>query len=227
MAFLHSKVIILGDSGCGKTSLLRNYLGFPFLLNGQCTIGVEYGAKNIKIADLIDPNQLPKKLKKNLPKDIENSMIKLSYWDTAGQERFHSVITSYYRGVNAIIFVCDLTRRNTFDHLDYWIADFQKTSNVILKDTVAIIIGNKADLKEQIHVYDEDLKKLSEKHDMPYFIVSAKEDVKKIPEIFQLLGQLVFKKYLENPDPENKDYSPIDYLNFQNIYSSPSSKCCT
>ena len=90
------KVILIGDASVGKTALLLKYVDGKFLENHIATIGVEYKEKIIK---------------------HNNIDIKLQIWDTAGQERFRTITNSYYRGAHAIVIVFDLTKRESYEHV--------------------------------------------------------------------------------------------------------------
>ena len=96
------KYIIIGDTGVGKSCLLLQFTDKRFRQQHDLTIGVEFGARNIQIAQ------------KN---------IKLQIWDTAGQESFKSITRSYYRGAAGALLCYDITRRDTFNHLTRWLEE--------------------------------------------------------------------------------------------------------
>jgi Ras-related protein Rab-2A len=100
MSELAFKVIVIGDSGCGKSCLIQRYIVNEFTSDYSVTLGVEYHAKVVKMATGIT--------------------IRLQFWDTAGQEAFYSLVRSFYRNAHVVILVYDLTRRPTFDSLDLW-----------------------------------------------------------------------------------------------------------
>lgn len=97
------KIIMLGDSGCGKTSMLLRFAENYFNPLQSCTIGVDFKIKQVKIDDHV---------------------IKLQLWDTAGQERFHSISQAYLRNAHACIAVYDITRRSSFTSLESQINDY-------------------------------------------------------------------------------------------------------
>jgi len=117
------KYILIGDSGVGKSSLLKRFIDGNFRRDYDSTLGVEFGVKTISIKD----------------KDI-----KLQLWDTAGQEVFKSITKSYYRGIAGIILVYDITRRQSFLNLKNWIADIKSVNP---NNIPIIVIGNKCDLE--------------------------------------------------------------------------------
>jgi small GTP-binding protein len=118
------KVVIVGDSGVGKSNILTRYCSDTFTKDGQATIGVELDNKIFK---------------------VNNDFVNVSIWDTAGQERFKSITTAYYRGSQGIIIVFDLTRFDTFQHVKDWFSEVKKSAN---SNTQCLLIGNKSDLIE-------------------------------------------------------------------------------
>lgn len=116
------KVIIIGESGTGKSCILHYLLENRFKKNPNHTVGVEFGCKHMRIGA---------------------KKIKLQIWDTAGQERFRSVTKSYYRGAAAAILVYDITNTESFIKLPTWINDAKALSR---QDISMIILGNKSDL---------------------------------------------------------------------------------
>lgn len=116
------KVVLLGDSGVGKTNILSRYTNDEFLYESKSTIGVEFYIVSM---------------------NINGNNIKLQLWDTAGQERFRSLTKAYYRGANCVIIVYDITNKKSFDNLIYWFDIIEQC--VDCKSTLCII-GNKSDL---------------------------------------------------------------------------------
>ena len=118
------KVVLVGDSGVGKSNILSRYCCDNFTKEGQATIGVELENKLFK---------------------INNDYVNVSIWDTAGQERFKSITTAYYRGSQGIIIVFDLTRFDTFENVKNWFSEVKKTANSNIQ---CLLVGNKSDLTE-------------------------------------------------------------------------------
>ena len=155
------KILILGDSLVGKTSLMLKYVDYVFPAEHMATIGVEYKHKIIK-------------------KDDYN--IKLQIWDTSGQERFHSITKNIYRNTNGVLFVYDITNKQTFNSIKNWIKD---TENID-KDIKGVIVGNKVDLEKGRVIDKESLEELGNKRKMPFLETSAKENIN-VNEAFNLL----------------------------------------
>ena len=117
------KVVLLGDSGVGKTNLISRYVTNKFDEDTKSTIGVEFFCKTYKVNN--------------------DKIIKVEIWDTAGQERYKSITSVYYKGSKGAFIVYDITSRKSFDNIDKWINEIkEKNAN----EVKLIIIGNKIDL---------------------------------------------------------------------------------
>lgn len=199
------KVLVLGDAAAGKTCLMNNYLGKPFIDHETPTIGVEFGSQAEELTEIIRPELLKKYREafENKQYPIQTG-VKMHIWNSSGQERFRSIVKSYYRNAKGVIFVCDLTRKITFNHLEYWIEDFDKHATKSLSEMGAVIVGTKSDLGSQREIYDEDLRQLAEKHHLPFFTVSSKKDKEKIRRLFHNLANQMLEKYVQDPPPEDE-----------------------
>mmetsp|Transcript_19548 Transcript_19548/g.21852 ORF Transcript_19548/g.21852 Transcript_19548/m.21852 type:complete len:203 (+) Transcript_19548:76-684(+) len=144
------KYIIVGDTAVGKSCLLLQFTDKRFQPVHDLTIGVEFGSRTITI----DENQ-----------------IKLQIWDTAGQEKFRSITRSYYRGAAGALLVYDITRRETFDHLQSWLEDCRRYSN---QNIVIMLIGNKSDLENKRSVSKEEGQEFANKNGLTFLETSAK-----------------------------------------------------
>ena len=162
------KLLFLGDTSVGKTSLLIRYTDNKFEDGSVPTLGVDVRYKYVS---------------------LENKKIRLDIWDTAGQERFKNITKNYFRGANGIIFVCDVTNKETFDKLKSWLNDAQGN---VSPETEMIVVGNKIDLKEKRQVKLELLKEFGEKHNIDVFETSAKTG-EGVEEIFIDLTKKLFK----------------------------------
>jgi len=136
---LYLKLIIVGDSGVGKTNILTRFTKNVFNHENKTTIGVEFASKVIKIQDHI---------------------LKLQIWDTAGQERFKSLTVAYYKGSRGAIIVFDVTKRESFENVINWLNDIKKNGD---KETIIILVGNKNDMEER-EVSFEEAKSFSERY---------------------------------------------------------------
>jgi len=149
------KTIIVGDSGVGKTCLLRRFSDEPFVEFHMTTIGVDFAVKTIP---------------------LEGKHAKLQIWDTAGQERFHTITTAYYRGADALLLVFDVENPESFEHCERWLKEIKV--NTADSRPEIILVGNKVDvLPEYRHVSTAVAQKFAEEHEIPYIETSAKASV--------------------------------------------------
>lgn len=145
-----SKLVCIGDSGCGKSSLTVRLCEGRFSNTHDVTIGVEFGSTIVPVGPPANTN-LGISLPEPTPgatgqKNVEQKKMKLSLWDTAGQETYKSVTRSYFRGASGALLVFDITRRNTFESVTSWLSDLRQIAE---EGIVVILVGNKADLANQ------------------------------------------------------------------------------
>jgi small GTP-binding protein len=144
------KVVVVGDSGVGKTCFLIRFVRDMFDEESQPTLGVEFLTKIVV---------------------TERHRIQLQLWDTAGQELFRSVTRGYYRGSAGALLVFDLTSRDSFENIGRWLQDIR---DVARADVVALLIGNKADKADERVVTTEEATEFAKSHQIQYFETSAK-----------------------------------------------------
>jgi small GTP-binding protein len=145
------KLILIGNSGVGKSSILQRYMNKTFEESYKCTIGVDFLMKSL---------------------EVKGKTVKLQLWDTAGQEKYKSMVSSYYRGANVALVVFDITSRSSFESLPLWIENYYKNGP---EQKNIILIGNKKDMADQRQVTQEEAEEFSETNNMIYFETSAKE----------------------------------------------------
>nr|AGN32929.1 Rab7 GTP binding protein [Trypanosoma rangeli] len=121
------KIIILGDSGVGKTSLMHQYVNKKFDSRYKATIGADFLTKDL---------------------ELNGQVVTLQIWDTAGQERFQSLGSAFYRGADACILVFDVTQQESFSHIGAWLEEF----NIQAGKRDSVLIGNKTDLADRRQV---------------------------------------------------------------------------
>jgi len=147
------KLLIIGDSGVGKSGLLLRFVDDSFTDSYISTIGVDFKIKTIQ---------------------LNSSVIKLQIWDTAGQERFRTVTSSYYRGAHGIIIVYDVTNLESFENVKMWLNEIERYAN---EGTKKLIIGNKCDLIDSKAVEYSNAKEFADSLGISLIEVSAKPAV--------------------------------------------------
>lgn len=167
------KLLLIGDAGVGKSSVLLRFTDDSFDEHLQSTIGVDFKVKML---------------------NVQGKVIKATVWDTAGQERFRTLTSSYYRGAQGIILTYDVTRRETFDHLSQWLDEVSAYTSGGGKDVVKLLVGNKVDRADERQVTRKEGEAWAKQRGMLFIEASAKTDVG----IQQVFDEVV-NKVLENP----------------------------
>ena len=170
------KVCIVGDTGVGKTTLLHQYLNKRFKSDAETTIGSNFFVKYVKIPDA-------------------KQLITLQVWDLAGQEHFKWVRSAFYKGARGIIYVYDLTQKETFYNLIKWKEEVESSIGIVPN----ILVGNKLDLIESQNStidYEEWLFLKNNLTSRYYYETSAKYGTK-VDEVFSKLTHLMFKIFQE------------------------------
>lgn len=173
------KLLIIGDTSVGKSSILLTYTDNYFPEAHLATIGVEY-----KVKELL----------------TDKYKVVLQIWDTAGQERFRSITKSFFRNTNGILFVYDVTDRKTFQNVKDWIKDSEMHDSGFEK----LLCGNKIDLKEERQVSFEELVEYGIKKKIDVIETSAKSKIN-IDESFKKLVDLILSNKTE--DEINKEFA--------------------
>ena len=163
------KILLIGDSYVGKTSLLLQYIERECPENHMATIGVEFRDKIIQ---------------------IDNKKVKLQVWDTSGQERYRSITKNFYRNADGVMFVCDVTKEKTFDNIKNWLIDSEQNANN--SNFKKILVGNKIDLKEERVIDTEQLQNFANKKEMNFYETSAKDGTN-VDHIFTELAKLILE----------------------------------
>jgi len=167
------KILLVGDSGVGKSSLLMRFTAGQFEESSVPTIGVDFKLKFVT---------------------VNNKRLKLTVWDTAGQERFRTLTSSYYRGAQGIIYAYDVTRRETFESLDdIWMREVDMYSTV--EDSVKMVVANKLDKESQRQVSREQGQEFARQHGCLFVETSAKTNLA----VSQAFEELVLK-ILDTPN---------------------------
>ena len=184
------KIVLLGDSGVGKSNLLLRFAHGDFQTASKPTIGVEFATVSLT---------------------IEGALIKAQIWDTAGQERYRAITSAYYRGAVGALLVYDLTSRRSFLSVRRWLEELRAHSN---DDTVLVMVGNKADLADQREIDAEEGKKLAEEEGLLFMETSALSGVGVRPAFERLIREVfsavVTRRGLGGAEPEEQDSPEVD-----------------
>lgn len=192
------KILMIGDSGVGKSSLLLRFTDNYYDSDQPSTIGVDY------------------KVRLSV---IDGQNVRLNIWDTAGQERFRTLTPSYYRGAHGVIIVYDTTNVDSFNSLQTWINEMG--TYCTNPDFVAMLVGNKTDRKEERTITREQASQFARRHSMLFIETSAK-----LNEYVQVAFEELVRKILQTPTllTAVKDkYSPLTMPSVEDSSSTQAS----
>ncbi len=178
------KLVLIGDSAVGKTSIRNNYLGLGFEKEHLTTLGADFAATT---------------------KTVDNIQIKYQIWDLAGQPMFKNVRPRFFKGCFGALAVFDITKKETFHNLTSWIQELYKYSG---RGVVPVIIlSNKMDLEDHVVTVEdaqefiEELNKKTKEHKIKnFFLETSAKTGKNIDEAFRILGEYIVDKYSSDDD---------------------------
>jgi small GTP-binding protein len=184
------KIIVIGDSGVGKSSLTNKATRNIFEDNYHATVGFEFFTFNIK---------------------IKNKIISLQIWDTCGQELFRSLITNFYRNTSLAIIVYSVTSEESFQDIDMWLKELRTHAN---PDVKVILIGNKVDLENERKISTEEGEKFAKANKFDKFVeTSAKTGINTLS-TFVEIAFLLYEDYIKFKDDES---SPMNSKSMQTM----------
>ena len=137
-------MVLIGDSGVGKSNLLMRFTRNEFNMESKSTIGVEFANRTLQ---------------------IEGKTVKAQIWDTAGQERYRAITSAYYRGAYGAFIVYDIAKASSFENVDNWLKELREHAS---PDIVIMLVGNKSDLRHVRAVTTEEARQYAGK---PFFII--------------------------------------------------------
>ncbi|XP_042391945.1 ras-related protein Rab11B-like [Zingiber officinale] len=173
------KVVLIGDSGVGKSNLLSRFSRNEFSLESKSTIGVEFATRTIRVDDKV---------------------IKAQIWDTAGQERYRAITSAYYRGAVGALVIYDISRNMTFDNVERWLKELRDHTDSTI---VIMLVGNKADLRHLRAVLTETAKSFAERENTFFMETSALESMNvdtAFTEVLTEIHRVTSKKALDASD---------------------------
>jgi Ras-related protein Rab-1A len=170
------KLVLIGDSGVGKSSLLVRFADDKYEDSYISTVGVDFRSREVKLGDKV---------------------ARLQIWDTAGQERFKTITSAYYRGADGIILVYDVTNPESFEHVEEWLTEVNRYAD---DATVKLLVGSKADLKSEYQVPEAVAQQFAEQNNLLFILTSAKTSTN-VDAAFLTLAKQLLKRRPGGPAP--------------------------
>ncbi|KAE8714986.1 Ras-related protein RABA1d [Hibiscus syriacus] len=202
------KLVLIGDSGVGKSNLLTRFTKNEFTLDSKPTIGVEFATRNIR---------------------VNIKVVKAQIWDTAGQERYRAITSAYYRGALGALLVYDVTRNYTFESIERWLKELRDHTD---DNIVIMLVENKSDLRHLRAVSTEDGKAFAENENIYFMETSALESLNvenAFSEVLTQMYHLAKRKALEVGD--NPAFLPkgqtIDVRSNDDVSAMKKAGCCS
>ena len=202
--FINFKIIIIGDSGVGKSSLLKRAVQNRFDESYQATIGFEFLLMHYKINEL---------------------KFKLQIWDTCGQEMYRSLVQGFYRNTSLAIIVYDVNNPKSFEGLEVWLKDLRQQTE---QEIPIFIIGNKSDMEKKVPT--EDAKIFSTSNRTKYFAECSARSGYNVKEIFNEAAKQLYESYKKyqskNKAPANNRLKLDKKEDDNNKDNTKKKKCC-
>eukprot|EP00246_Nothoceros_aenigmaticus_P007723 TRINITY_DN21744_c0_g1_i1.p1 TRINITY_DN21744_c0_g1~~TRINITY_DN21744_c0_g1_i1.p1 ORF type:complete len:227 (+),score=50.25 TRINITY_DN21744_c0_g1_i1:23-682(+) len=173
------KIVLIGDSGVGKSNLLSRFTRNEFCLESKSTIGVEFATRSIQ---------------------VDGKTLKAQIWDTAGQERYRAITSAYYRGAVGALLVYDITKHITYENVERWLKELRDHAD---SNIVIMLVGNKSDLKHLRGVTTEEASSFAEREGLSFVETSALESTnveKAFQRILTEIYRIVSKKALASEE---------------------------
>lgn len=161
------KVVLIGDSGVGKTNLLSRFTRDEFNLESKSTIGVEFATKSVYLDG--------------------GKVVKAQIWDTAGQERYRAITSAYYRGAVGALLVYDISKRQSFENLERWVKELRDHAD---HNIVILLVGNKSDMEHLRAVSSEEATSYANREHLAFIETSALENTNVESAFHQILAEI-------------------------------------
>eukprot|EP00667_Euglena_gracilis_P021169 EG_transcript_23097 len=193
------KLLLIGESGVGKSCLMVRFAEDTFTDSYLSTIGVDFKARDV---------------------DIGDQRCSLQVWDTAGQEQFRTITSTFYRGAHGIALVYDVTNRSTFSNIAYWMKQMERYAT---KDVCKVLIGNKVDLVDMRMVKTSEGLAVAQQHGCLFYETSAKTNLN----VEQALTDLAKEARRRQTNEELAKAAQAKALQLQNVQEQPSLWKCS
>ena len=197
------KVVLVGDSGVGKTNIMSKYLKNQFMEHSKATVGVEFGSKLF---------------------NHQGHKIKAQIWDTAGQEKYKAITGAYYKGSKGAFIVYDITRKDTFASIERWVNDLKATSDPKL---TIILIGNKNDLDDKREVSKDQGEEKAKSFGCAFLETSAFSG-DNLDKAFELMVKEIYEKF-SNSSSEEEEFEAVkkgEDLKVEKATDKKKKACC-
>ncbi|XP_050545506.1 ras-related protein Rab-11A isoform X2 [Daktulosphaira vitifoliae] len=202
------KVVLIGDSGVGKSNLLARFTRNEFNLESKSTIGVEFATRSIK---------------------VNKKVIKAQIWDTAGQERYRAITSAYYRGAVGALLVYDIAKQLTYQNVERWLSELRDHAD---QNIVIMLVGNKSDLRHLRAVPSDEARAFAEANNLSFIETSALDSTNVetafeniLTEIYNIVSQKQMRDPPEGDTIRPTNIEPIDVkptVNSDNVRK----QCC-
>lgn len=202
------KVVLIGDSGVGKSNLLSRFTRNEFNLESKSTIGVEFATRSV---------------------EAEGKIIKAQIWDTAGQERYRAITSAYYRGAVGALLAYDISKRITFENVGRWLKELREHAD---ENIVIMLVGNKRDLRHMRQVSTDEAKEFAEENKL-FFLETSALDSTNVEPAFKMILTEILKLMISNQKVGNEEQyegggKPVILSDEKKSSeaNNPFSKCC-
>ena len=179
------KILTLGDTNVGKSSIVLRFVSDKFDDKMFSTIGIDFKSKVIKVG---------------------NQSIKVLLWDTAGQEKFQNIAKQYYNGANGVLLIFDITDKKSFERIDFWLQELKE--HIRLDELHVVLVGNKIDNENKRVIKYEEANEYAEKNNVKYYEVSAKT-TKGLNTLFNETIKEATKKVISKMDQSDDYYDKL------------------
>lgn len=195
------KIVLIGDSGVGKSNILSRFTRNEFSVESKSTIGVEFATRSI---------------------EIEKKVVKAQIWDTAGQERYRAITSAYYRGAVGALLVYDVTKKETFADVEKWLTELRDHAD---SKIVIMLTGNKCDLQHLRSVSTQDAEIYAAKEDLLFLETSALNSVN-IDTAFQKVLSVIHERS-QTLEPIQQKQISENLVEIEKSKAVMREKCCS
>jgi len=196
------KLLLIGDSGVGKSNMLLRFADDLYKEDHAATIGVDF---------------------KICSRNIDGKIVKMQIWDTAGQERFRVITSSYYRGSKGIMIVYDISDRRSFEHVRMWAQEIEKYAGDQASTACRLLVGNKCDMSDSKRVVlEEEGRELADELGI-HFIETSARNTHNIDHAFDLLCRDIVRTVAPSMTPKDPDSERFELIG--NISSTQGCAC--